>query len=312
MLRTGVSTARSSRFGGAARGVEAVLAAAMLAAAGLGLYSVNRPLPNADALMTARVPQDAVVVDARGSLAYRQGHLPGARSLWSRSLLSFEGAVPGMLADPDDLAEELRAAGLTPGDRVVVYDDGDGRDAPLVVLVLRAFGLDARLLEGGLEAWRAVGGTPQSGAPAEVAPSDAAFTFDTQLVVSGDEAAAHLAADAIAPVDVRAASAYGAEHVEGAIRLDADALLPGGSLPRFSTLDAQLRQVRLTRDTHPLIYGADVRQAARAWLTLAAYGIPHLHVYRGPFEGLAQSGLPLSQTAATQATSTRSSSVCWR
>ncbi|MDZ7802236.1 MAG: rhodanese-like domain-containing protein [Trueperaceae bacterium] len=307
-----MSTAGASRRGAVARGVEAVLAAALLAAAGLGLYSVNRPLPNADALLTDSVPAGAVVVDARGSLAYRQGHLPGARSVWSRSLLSFDGAVPGMLAAPEALAEELRAAGLTPNDRVVVYDDGDGRDAPLVLLVLRAFGLDARLLDGGLEGWRAAGGAPQSGGPGEVTPSDAPFTFDTQLVVSGDEAAEHLADDAIAPVDVRAAGAYGAEHLEGAIRLDAEALLPDGSLPRFSTLDAQLRQVRLTRDTHPLIYGADVRQAARAWLTLAAYGTEHLHVYRGPFEGLAQAGLPLSRTAAAQATSTRSSSVCWR
>ncbi|MEX2502111.1 MAG: rhodanese-like domain-containing protein [Trueperaceae bacterium] len=300
------------RTSAVARTIEIGLAALLTAAAGLGLYGLNRPLPNAHALIVRDVPSDAVVLDARGSLAYRNEHLPGARPLWSRTLLSFDGPVPGMLAAPDALADTLRAVGLSSDDRIVVYDDGDGRNAPLVLLVLHAFGLDARLLEGGLEAWRASVGETVAGPPPEATPSETSFAFDRRLLVPADEAEEHLAEHAVAPVDLRTAQAYGAGHLENAVRLDADALLAEGGLPRWSALHARLQQLRLTRDTHPLVYGGDLQQAARAWLLLDAYGIQHVHVYHGPFEGLTQAGLPLSRTASAQATSTPSGSVCWR
>lgn len=294
----------------AARAVEVVLTLLLLLAAGLGFYRLNRPLPNADALVVSAVPEDAVVVDARGPLAYRQGHLAGAHHLYARELLSFEDG--GGLASPDALAERLRALGLSPGEPVVVYDAGDGRDAPLVTLMLRAFDVDARMLEGGLEAWRERGGDVSDAVPDAPEPSDARFSLDERLLAGADEAREHLEEGAIAPLDVRSRAEYEREHVEGAVHLPADALLAGGELPRWSELADRLEPARITRDTHPFVYGGDVREAARAFLALRAYGIDHLHVHRGSYEALERAGLPLSQTESTRASSERSSSICWR
>ena len=295
-----------------ARAVEVALLALLVAAAGLGFVGLNRPLPAEDAVVTLTVPGAVTVVDARGPLAYRQGHLPGARHLYARDLLSFEGASVGGLASSDALAEQVRALGVAPGEEVVVYDGGDGWDAPLVTLVLHAFGVEARMLAGGLEAWRARGGEPSDTLPAKPEPSEVGLTFDDRLLVEAAEAGQHLADGAIAPLDVRPRADYQREHVEGAVHVSADALLPGGTLPRWSMLTARLEPARITRDTHPFVYGGDVREAARAYLTLKAYGLEHLHVYRGAYPALRTAGLPLSQAETVRATSERSSSICWR
>ncbi|HEX7021259.1 MAG TPA: rhodanese-like domain-containing protein [Trueperaceae bacterium] len=292
--------------------LEVALALLLAGAAGLGFYQLNRPLPAADALITTSIADGVVVLDARGSLSYRRGHIPGAEQLWSRNLLSFTGEVAGALARPEALAEKLRALGLTPASRVVVYDDGDGQNAPLVLLVLHAFGLDAKLLLGGLEAWRAQGGEPVRESPPKPTPSRAEFHFDDRLVVNAEEAREHLAENAIAPVDTREPGAYRAQHIAKAVNLSADTLLPDGQLPRWSVLHNQLQRARITMDIHPFIYGSDISEAARAWLALRAYGIPHMHIYRAPYQGLVQAGLPVSHTESIRATSTPSSSVCWQ
>lgn len=291
--------------------IEIVLAALLLAAGGVGAWQLNRPLPAAHELLLAAPPEGAVVLDARGSLAYRRGHLPGALRLWARDLLAFEGEVPGMLAAPDVIADRLRSLGLGADATVVVYDDG-GQDAPLVTLVLRSFGLDAYLLEGGLEGWLARGGTLTTVATSPPEPGLETLGFDPRLLVAADETRQHIDENAVAPVDTREAFAYGVGHIDGAVNLAASQLLPNGSLPRWSDLDRLLQAARLTRDTHPIIYGASVAEAAQAWLVLASYGIEHLHVYAGPYQGLVVAGLPISQSVSLAANSTRSSSVCWQ
>lgn len=292
--------------------IEMVLAILLLAAGAVGAWQLNRPLPAASELLVAAPPADALLLDARGSLAYRRGHLPGALQLWSHDLLVFEGEIPGMLAAPDAIAARLRLLGLETGDTVVVYDDGGGADAPLVTLVLRSFGIDAYLLAGGLERWRERGGELGSGPGPQPPPSAEDFGFDRRLLVAADETRRHLEENAIAPIDTREAHLYRAGHIDGAVNLAADRLLPRGDLPRWSDLDRLLRAARITRDTHPVIYGTDLAAAAAAWLSLASYGVEHLHVVAGPYQSLIAAGLPVSRSASLAATSTRSSSVCWQ
>lgn len=292
--------------------LEILLALALLGAAAQGLWRLNRPLPEAAALLVSGVPDGATLLDARGPLAYRRAHLPGALQLWSRDLLAFSGETPGTLAAPEVIAGKLRALGLEPGSSVVVYDDGAGQDAPLVTLVLRAFGLDAYLLEGGLDAQQLEGATPSADLPPAPTPSRSVFDLDERLLVEAAGTRRHLDEGAIAPVDVRDAALYAEGHLSGAVNLDVDTLLPEGRLPRWSTLDDLLGRARLTRDTHPIVYGSDAAEAGRAWLALAAYGVEHIHVYAGPFQGLVVAGLPISQETAQAATSRRTSSVCWR
>jgi len=82
---------------------------------------------------------DAVILDVRPGLEFRQGHIPGARSI-----------------PIDELEEQL--ADLPPDREIVAYCRGPYCVyADEAVALLRRHGLDARRLDQGLPEWRAAG-----------------------------------------------------------------------------------------------------------------------------------------------------------
>src|SRR5574343_920858 len=112
-----------------------------------------------------------LVVDVRhqladtgyGERAYAAGHIPGAVFLHCDRDLS--GPMTGCngrhpLPEPETLAGRLGNIGIGTTTQVVVYDDAQGMIAGRLWWLLRWVGHDAvALLDGGLQAWQAAGGT---------------------------------------------------------------------------------------------------------------------------------------------------------
>jgi thiosulfate/3-mercaptopyruvate sulfurtransferase len=132
---------------------------------------------------------DVLVVDTRWTLAggssgdaYAAGHIPGAHFVvLGRELADLPAPDrPGRhpLPSAKAFAMTLARIGYFLGVRVVVYDDMGGAIAARFWWLMRYFGLDgAAVLDGGLPAWEAAGGTLStdeptvvSGAPLELVP----------------------------------------------------------------------------------------------------------------------------------------------
>jgi thiosulfate/3-mercaptopyruvate sulfurtransferase len=106
---------------------------------------------------------DVTLLDARWRLAgppgrgdYAAGHLPGAVFVDLDAQLCGPPGARGRhpLPDPRDLQRVLRAAGVSSGRPVVVYDDGDLMAAARTWWMLRWAGHpDVRVLDGGFAAW---------------------------------------------------------------------------------------------------------------------------------------------------------------
>lgn len=105
---------------------------------------------------------DVVVCDVRwnpegdSQSAYLEGHVPGAVHVdLDRDLASAPSAEEGRhpLPDPATWSATLGRLGIAADDTVVAYDDGVGAIAARLVWMLRASGIDAALLDGGLAAW---------------------------------------------------------------------------------------------------------------------------------------------------------------
>jgi thiosulfate/3-mercaptopyruvate sulfurtransferase len=127
------------------------------------------PLISADELAEMRAgPTPPALLDVRWSLtgppgidAFRAGHIPGARFVdLDSDLAAPPGEGRGRHPMPDATVFEaaMRRAGVDRERTVVVYDAGPGMSAARAWWLLRYFRhTDARLLDGGLAAWRAAG-----------------------------------------------------------------------------------------------------------------------------------------------------------
>ncbi|SNS83882.1 thiosulfate/3-mercaptopyruvate sulfurtransferase [Geodermatophilus saharensis] len=166
--------------------------------------------------------------DPHGRERYLAGHLPGAVFVD----LETELAAPPSAADgrhPLPPVGAVQAAarrwGIGTGDAVVAYDATGGLAAARAWWLLRWGGLgDVRLLDGGLDAWVAAGGVPETG-DVVPEPGDVVLTGGGMPTLTADEAAALPGAGGVL-LDARAGERYRGEvepvdpragHVPGAV-----------------------------------------------------------------------------------------------
>jgi thiosulfate/3-mercaptopyruvate sulfurtransferase len=102
---------------------------------------------------------ETVILDARSKKSYAEGHIPGA--VW----IDAKAWDQAFNREPDVKAWEKRLGdtGIDLGKTVVVYGDGDVRDAARMWWILRYWNVkSARLLNGGWSAWVAAQGKTSS------------------------------------------------------------------------------------------------------------------------------------------------------
>lgn len=198
-------------------------------------------LPELRALLADRADAAPVrLLDVRWALdgskgrdTYLAGHIPGAVYVDLGTQLAgpasaAEGRHP--LPAAEDLTAVLRGAGVDDGTIVIGYDDSDGSQASRLVWMLRALGIEAALLNGGLAVWdgelSTVDVTPPPGDLGD-RPWPAAAIASIDEVASGDVAVVDARAPEryrgeVEPIDPRAGHIPGAVNVPFPGNVDAD------------------------------------------------------------------------------------------
>jgi thiosulfate/3-mercaptopyruvate sulfurtransferase len=191
-----------------------------------------------------------------GRPAYREAHLPGAVYVdLERELAGPPTAGSGRHPLPSGAALEAAARrwGIRQDSVVVAYDDLGGMSAARAWWLLRDAGIDdARVLDGGLAAWRRAGLPVESG-DAIPDPGDVTLTPGRLPVIDADGAAGFEGAllDArageryrgeVEPIDPRAGHIPGAISAPTAGNLDGEGrFLPRDALRRrFASLGVDL------------------------------------------------------------------------
>lgn len=122
---------------------------------------------------------------ARGRAEYLEAHIPGAAFLdIDTDLAAPRGQGPGRhpLPTPAHFAAAAARAGIGPGTHVVAYDAGGGATAARLWWLLRYFGHpQVSLLDGGWQAWQALGYPTEPGTPT-IAPGTFVATPNPALV----------------------------------------------------------------------------------------------------------------------------------
>lgn len=125
---------------------------------------------------------------AVGALAYRNGHIPGARHADLDRVLAGprtprSGRHP--LPEREKLAAWLARQGVAPATQIVAYDDAGGAFAARLWWLVRWLGhARVAVLDGGLAAWCAAGGELERETPA--VPSSGGFEILSPLAAAVD------------------------------------------------------------------------------------------------------------------------------
>lgn len=257
----------------------------------------------AETLALALGRGDLAILDCRfdlaqpdaGQVAYRAGHLPGARYAHLERDLSAPlapGGVGGRHPWPReaDFQNTIQGWGIHPGVQVVVYDDGAGAIAARLWWLLRQWGhARVAVLDGGWARWTALGLPVQTALPA-AAHGYCPGRFDRDMLLDADGVIAHLAAGGIL-LDARVPERFVGDvepidrvagHVPGARNRPFTANLESG---RFKP------SVRLAAEYRALLNGCDVRDvvvmcgsgvtACHLLLALERAGMPGARLYAG-------------------------------
>jgi thiosulfate/3-mercaptopyruvate sulfurtransferase len=226
-----------------------------------------------------------------GILAYRTGHLPGARFVDLDTELSGRRGAGGRhpLPAASDFEMLMRRLGVNGDSRVVVYDAADSVAASRAWWELRYFGhTDVRVLDGGYAAWVA------SGLPVSVDQPDAPLgDFIARpggLPMLDADAAGQLAEHGtlidvrvgeryrgeVEPVDVVAGRIPGAVNLPTAGNIGAD-----GKFLDIETLKHRFESLEIAADAEVGAYCGSGVNAAHMAFAMTLVGLPTPALYIG-------------------------------
>jgi len=200
-----------------------------------------------------------VVLDARSAADYGAGHIPGAINVMWQAFATVGTGSPGdagwgVLKPAAEIGALLGSLGIDSTKEVAVYAGapaGWGEDGRIVWMLRMAGVTNARILNGGYQAWLAGGYavdansvTPVS-TPFPLASLDATYTVEKTWIVANKTRSDVKIVDVRAPDEYAGAVKYGEKrggHIPGAISFPFDQALfvNSGTIPGFFKSPEQL------------------------------------------------------------------------
>jgi thiosulfate/3-mercaptopyruvate sulfurtransferase len=241
------------------------------------------------------------IIDVRHQAKYYLGHIPGAIQVWRPEIENRRQPLKGLPTSAPEIEKLLGRLGVASHDALIIYSDQCDHTRLWWILARYGFPLSQmRLLDGGIEAWKAKGYPTQLTAP-HVRPATFRFPAGAQrnfLWANLAEVKAALAAPGKVILDVRTPRLYLGEGAkEGAPRAGR---IPGAvgiyweenrmaAGPRKSCWKsaAELKEIYASRGITPdkdiYIYSHTDLCASYSLVSLylAGYPLEKLHVYGG-------------------------------
>lgn len=227
--------------------------------------------------------REVCLLDARRPDEMATGVIPGAQPIDLYDAMLVGSDRTSVEAYADAAAGAVRAAGVSNDARIVIYEASSGIRAARAVWTLIWLGhSQVFILDGGLEAWTAIGGSISSLGITQAQGSFDAYRRD-EVFITADEIAGRLQDGQLRLLDVR-----GSDEFLGADEPDCDPR--SGRIPRASWLywrelesqgrfckedvvGAVLAPRAVTSDQEVVVYCHRGARSAYAWLALTKSGL---------------------------------------
>lgn len=245
-------------------------------------------LVTAEWLKAHAADSDLVVLHAeRSRAAYDSAHIPGARFADFTVYSERKDGITNELPSLEALTAFARELGLNFRSRIVIY--GEAVPAARLYFTLEYVGLTQRasLLDGGLAAWRAAGGTATTAVPAPAAPGLAGLPpgrplFPWQaLVVDAEGVKGRLHDTATVLLDTRNSDEFtGVKtpeglrpgHIPGAVLMDWTTLLENGRFQSPAVLRGIFERAGVSATDDVIVYCHSGARATVAWFVAKYLG----------------------------------------
>lgn len=227
-----------------------------------------------------------------GKQDFVAGHIPGAAFFDIDAISDSTRGLPHMLPAPANFAAAVGKLGIATDDTIVIYDTVGLFSAPRVWWSFRAMGAtDVHVLDGGLPAWVAAGGTLARG-PAMTSARTFVPAFDATKVASLDDVKAALTSGSAVVADARPADRFigttpeprpglRCGHMPGARNLPFTLLIENGRMKPAAEIARLFAEAGIDT-TRPIITscGSGVTAAVLS-LALATIGVEDVRLYDG-------------------------------
>jgi thiosulfate/3-mercaptopyruvate sulfurtransferase len=270
-------------------------------------YTRETLLISAAALKQKLGSESLCLIDVRPAEDFTQGHIPGAVhfDLFGLSLIDTRDAPLKAFMHMIHHVFELR--GVSESREVIVYENNSGMRAARGLWFLDYFGHpSARMLDGGMQAWKAAGFATTTEA---ISPKGAGFEINErrEVLATAEDVLQSLNKKDISILDTRSRGEYvgtqvraarggaipGAIHIEWTDNLDAS-----GKFKPDTDLEAMYSRAGITADKEVISYCQGGYRAAHSYVALRLIGFPKIRNYIGSWKEWGdRADLPIEQPA---------------
>lgn len=271
-------------------------AASFAASAPQYQYAGDQYIISAADLSTLLDSENVRIYDFQRYEDYANGHIPGAMH-FDPTLLITEERFAYEFDGLENAVEMFSAAGIGNDSTVILYWGRDRADATYPFWVLTYLGHEnVRILNGGIDAWKAAGYELKSGD--EVYPA-ATFTPDIHpdRYATIEWVQANLQNDTYDFVDARGRSAYESAHLPALNDLhlpSGDAFDANGLLKAPDDLNQVLTGAGLFKDRDIVAYCTRGRLASQLYWALLVSGYENVRNFEASMMGWNYAGLPVA------------------
>lgn len=256
-------------------------------------YTREKLLTTATELQQKLGSANLCLVDVRPAEQFAQGHIPRAVhfDLFGLSLVDTREAP--LKAFMHMIHHVLELRGLSADKEVVFYEENSGMRAARGLWFLEYFGHpNVRMLDGGIQAWRAMGGRITND---PITPKAATFKTIEQreVLATADDVLRSLNKKGIIILDTRSDGEYLGTHVRaarggaipGAIHIEwTDNIDASGKFKSNAELKAMYDKAGITPDKEVLSYCQGGYRAAHSYVALRLLGFPKVRNYIGSWK----------------------------
>jgi thiosulfate/3-mercaptopyruvate sulfurtransferase len=256
-------------------------------------YTREKVLTTPSELQKKLGSPDLCLVDVRPAEQFAQGHIPGAVHFDLFGLSLVDTSEAPLRAFMYMIHHVLELRGVSESKEVVFYEENSGMRAARGLWFLEFFGHpNVRMLDGGIQAWKAVGGSITT---ESVVPKAATFKTSErrEVLATVDDVLQSLNKKEFSILDTRSDGEYLGTHVRaarggavpGAIHIEwTDNLDASGKFKSNTELKAMYNKAGITPDKEVLSYCQGGYRAAHSYVALRLLGFPRVRNYIGSWK----------------------------